>query len=111
RRLLRDKVSRRPQGGFCMAGVQDARVAAVVARTVDRFVARFDFAALDEDRRIEALREVAGLRARFGPKSPLIDSAYAQLERALSRGGRAPARPNPHAARKLARVLRALTPL
>jgi hypothetical protein len=94
-----------------MAGLPDARVAVVVARTVDRFVGKFDFAALEEDRRIAALREIAELRARFGPKSPLIDSAYAQLERALSHRGRAPARPNPLAARKLARVLRALTPL
>jgi hypothetical protein len=94
-----------------MSGVPSARVATVVARTVDRFVAKFDFAALDEDRRIAALGEIAALRSSLGRSSPLIDSAFARLERALSHRSKAPARHNPLAARKLARLLRALIPL
>ena len=68
-----------------MTGVPSARVAAVVARTVDRFVAKFDFAALDEDRRTAALEEIVALRSTLGRNSPLVDSAFARLERALDR--------------------------
>jgi hypothetical protein len=94
-----------------MAGVPSARVATVVARTVDRFVAKFDFAALDEDRRIAAFGEIVALRSSLGQNSPLIDSAFARLERALRQRGKSQVRHNPLAARKLARMLRALTPL
>ena len=94
-----------------MAGLPGARVEVVVARTVDRFVDKFDFAALGEDPRIEALHEIAELRSSLGRKSPLIDSALVKLDRALRQRGQAPARPNPRHARKLALVLRALAPL
>ena len=49
-----------------MAGLPGARVEVVVARTVDRFVDRFDFAALGENPRIEALHEIAELRSSLG---------------------------------------------
>ena len=94
-----------------MTGVPSARVATVVARTVDRFVAKFDFAALDEDRRTAALEEIVALRSTLGRNSPLVDSAFARLERALSHRGEPLARHNPLAGRKLARLLRALVPL
>src|SRR3569623_1300322 len=93
-----------------MTGLPNARVAIVVARTVDRFVGRFDFAALDAERRADALREIAELRYSLGRRSPLIDSAFAKLERALRDGGAAPARIDPRAARSLSRLLRALAP-
>src|SRR5690606_4813964 len=98
-------------GENCMAGPAGTRVEVVVARTVDRFVGKFDFSALDEDGRLHALHEVVALRSSVGRKSSLIDAALAKLEQRLSRTGRPPSRANPRLARKLARILRVLAPL
>ena len=94
-----------------MSGRPSAHVTLVVARTVDRFVAQFDFSALDGERRDDALREITALRAGLGNKSPILDSAFARLERALRDGGASPAQPNSRAARRLARLIRTLAPL
>jgi hypothetical protein len=94
-----------------MSGQASARVAVVLVRTVDRFVDAFDFAALDEARRSAALREIGQIRAGLGHRSDTIDSAFAKLEQALRRRGKSPLQANPQAARKLSRLLRALTPL
>jgi len=94
-----------------MAGSANARVAIVVARTVDRFVGKFDFSALEEGKRVEALQEVAALRRSVGKKSLLIDSAFGKLERALQRRAGLVTRTDPLAARKLALLLRTLAPL
>lgn len=99
------------RGKVEMAGFGSARVAVAVAHTIDRFIGKFDFNALDKRRRDEALIEIAAIRASLGNNSPLIDSAFAKLERALRHRGSAPVRANPQAARKLARLLRTLTPL